>query len=339
MAETAIKNPIQLKFFEKLKQLVPPNISLANEISDVLGISADGAYRRMRGESVLSMDELVKLCGHYKIPPDAIAASDETTSATFHFRKMISNEAGFQEYMKSILADLKSINASNPKQIIYSAQDIPLFHHFYSPLHIAFKIFHWQKSVLCLPSMEGKFFDASVVNADLINTCRQMIENYVQIPSIEIWHQDTMLGTLRTIEFAWESGWFKNKEEAHKTVEQIGEIMAIIEKQATKESKFVKEEKWAENEGNFTMYESEVEIGNNNILVTAGSAKVLHIVHNTVNSLMTTNAAFCNETDAWFKNTMKKSVQISGTAEKQRHKFFKKCHEKVSAVVSRISAS
>ena len=81
MEETEVKNPVQVKFFEKLKQLLPPNISLANAISDVLEISADGAYRRMRGESVLSMDELVKLCRHYRIPPDAIVSSDDSTSA------------------------------------------------------------------------------------------------------------------------------------------------------------------------------------------------------------------------------------------------------------------
>ena len=78
MAETTIKNPVQVTFFEKLKQSVPQNISLASEIADVLEISADGAYRRMRGESVLSMDELVKLCRHYKIFPEAIANPDDT---------------------------------------------------------------------------------------------------------------------------------------------------------------------------------------------------------------------------------------------------------------------
>ena len=88
METTSIKNSIQLGFFEKLKLAVPQNISLANEIADILEISVDGAYRRMRGESVLSMDEMVKICRHYKISPEIIANPDDT-SATFHFRKMI----------------------------------------------------------------------------------------------------------------------------------------------------------------------------------------------------------------------------------------------------------
>src|SRR5579872_930811 len=143
MAETSTKNPVQVKFFEKLKQSVPQNVSIANDIADVLEISADGAYRRMRGESVLSMDELVKLCRHYKISPDVIASTDDT-SATFHFQKMIHDEKGFEDYFKNILSDLQKINASNPKQIIYAAGDLPLFIQFLSPEYSAFKMFFWQ---------------------------------------------------------------------------------------------------------------------------------------------------------------------------------------------------
>ena len=337
MEETTTKNPIQVKFFEKIKQSLPQNLSLANEVAEILEISTDGAYRRMRGETVLSIDEVVKLCSRYRISPDIIGSADDN-SATFHYKNLISNEGGFQEYMKGILTDLKRINASNPKQVIYSAQDIPVFHYFYSPLHTAFKILYWEKAVLCLPSTEGKLFDPATINADLMNTCRQITENYVQIPSIEIWYRDTMLGTLRTIEYAWESGWFKSKEDAHKVVEQVGEIMTIISKQASRQAKFMKEEKWAENEGNFTMYQSEVEIVNNNILVTAGSAKALYLTHNSLNSLMTSSTAFCNETEAWLKNLMKKSIQISGIAEKQRHIFFTKCQEKVQESQNRIAA-
>ena len=67
MEDFSLKNPIQVKFFENLKLSVPKNISISNDIAEVLEISQDGAYRRMRGESVLSMDEMVKLCRHYRI--------------------------------------------------------------------------------------------------------------------------------------------------------------------------------------------------------------------------------------------------------------------------------
>ena len=214
MEETATKNPIQLKFFEKLKQIVPANISLANEISDVLEISADGAYRRMRGETVLSMDELVKLCRHYKIPPDMIAGAEENSAATFHFRNMINDEIGFEDYLKNIYNDLKKINASNPKQIIYAASDPPIFHQFHSPVYAAFKMFFWQKAVLNISSFDGKKYNAKECSATLVEMCKKIAETYIQIPSIEIWHEDTIHGNLKLIEYSWDSGLFASREDA-----------------------------------------------------------------------------------------------------------------------------
>lgn len=336
MAENTLKNPVQLNFFEKLKQSVPPNISLANEIADLLEISVDGAYRRMRGESILSIDEMAKLCRHYKISPDTISSSDDT-SATFHFRKMIHDEQGFQDYIKNILSDLQKINASQPKQIIYAAGDLPMFTQFLSPEFSAFKMFFWQRSVLNLPVMEGKKFSASAVRPEAAEMCKRISDAYMQIPSLEIWHQDTIASNLNLIEFGWESGMFATKEDALTICKKLSDILVLVEKNAEKSSKFREEGKWAENEGNFTMYQSEFVLMNNHIFVTAGQAKILYLTHNTFNSMSTTNSVFCCETEEWLKNLIRKSAQISGTGEKQRHKFFQHSQNKVAALVSRIN--
>jgi hypothetical protein len=342
MAETGTKNPVQLKFFERLKQSVPPNVSLANDIADVLEISADGAYRRMRGESILSLDEMVKLCRHYKVSSDFLGGADDTT-ATFHFQKMISDEKGFGEYIKNILNDLQKIKASDPKHIVYAAGDLPLFIQFISPEYSAFKMFFWQRAVLSLPSVEGKKFSASDIKPESAEMCKKIADTYMQIPSTEIWHQDTVASNLNLIEFAWESGMFASKEDALLICKKLSEMLELVEKQAEKGTKFREEGipiaiGRAENEGNFTMYQSEFVLMNNHIFVTAGNTKTLYLTHNTFNSMATTNEVFCCETEEWLKNLIRKSTRISGTGEKQRHKFFKNSQEKIAALVARISA-
>lgn len=336
MSENSTKNPVQLKFFENLKQTVPPNVSLANDIADLLEISADGAYRRMRGESILSLDEMVKLCKHYRISSDFLAGTNDTT-ATFHFQKMISDENGFGDYIKNILADLQKIKASEPKHITYAAGDLPLFIQFLSPEYSAFKMFFWKRAVLNLPSAEGKKFSASDIKPETVEMCKKIFDTYTQIPSTEIWHQDTIASNLNLIEFGWESGMFSTKEDALLICKKLSEILVHVEKQAEKSAKFREEGKWAEHEGNFTLYQSEFVLMNNHIFVNAGTAKIMYLTHNTFNSMSTTNTVFCNETEEWLKNLIRKSAQISGTGEKQRHKFFKLSQEKIASLVSRIN--
>lgn len=338
MAENTIKNPVQQKFFEKLKQVIPGNISFANEIADILEISVDGAYRRMRGESVLGMDELAKLCKHYQIPPDVFISSDETATAAFHYRKMIYDESGFADYIKNILSDLTRINAANPKQIIYASADLPLFIQFTSPEYSAFKTFFWQKAMLNIPSLEGKKFSVPVIRPEMAEMCKRISDLYIQIPSIEIWHDDTVLSNLKLVEFAWESGMFSSKDDALLVCNKLSEMVALAEKWAAKSSKFREEGKWAENEGNFTMYQSEFVLTNNHIFVSAGNTKILYLTLHTFNSIATTNSLFCAETDEWLKNIIRKSARISGEGEKQRHQFFKSSQGKIANLVSRISA-
>lgn len=341
MALLQEKNPVQIGFFEKLKLTLPPNISLANEVADLLEMSVDGIYRRIRGETILSMDEMMKICNHFRISPGEISGSTskEVLSATFHYRNIISDENGFEEYLKNILSDLKRIYASDPKQIIYAAEDIPVFHQFYFPVLTAFKIFFWQKHVLYIPSLEGKKFDPSKINPELFNVCKQITELYVSIPSVEIWHDDTLISQIEMIQYAWESGMFLDKEVALQVCEALSNSLLTVEKQAAKSSKFIKEEKWAENEGNFTIYHSDVLIGNNHILVKAGKLRSVYLTLHSFNSMLTLDNHFCEETDSWLKNMIRKSSLISGVGEKQRHTFFNKAQQKVKDLIQRISAS
>ena len=56
----------QESLFNAIKNSLAANISLVHDVSELLGISYDSAYRRIRGEKELSLDELKKLSLHYQ---------------------------------------------------------------------------------------------------------------------------------------------------------------------------------------------------------------------------------------------------------------------------------
>ena len=52
----AMTNPttnLQSRFFQELKSIIPPYSSLVDEIAELLQVSMDSAYRRIRGEKLL----------------------------------------------------------------------------------------------------------------------------------------------------------------------------------------------------------------------------------------------------------------------------------------------
>ena len=63
---------LQKKIFEHIQNAIPKDYIMVNEIADLLNISVDSAYRRIRGDKAIEIQETALLCTHYKISLDAI---------------------------------------------------------------------------------------------------------------------------------------------------------------------------------------------------------------------------------------------------------------------------
>jgi hypothetical protein len=61
---------LQQSFFRHLKSILPGHLSLVDEVAELLNISNDSAYRRIRGEKPISLEEIQKLCIRYHISLD-----------------------------------------------------------------------------------------------------------------------------------------------------------------------------------------------------------------------------------------------------------------------------
>ena len=328
-------NSIQLSFLKKLETIIPANTSFAGEIADILDISADSAYRRLRGETALSIDEVVKLCNHFKISFDSFN-NPETGLVSFKYNLIESDEKSFKIYLESIFRELKIINSSPEKQIIYACEDIPIFHNFNYPELASFKIFYWMRSIMNVPELQKEYVDISIVSDELRNLGKQVFNLYASIPSIEIWTETTINSTLKQIEFYYDSGVFKNKEDALKICDVLRTLLDDIKKQAENGHKLNDQKKIPGPENSYTVYFSEIEITNNCVLVNMGDIKAVFLGHFTFNTMSTTNVTYCYETEKWLNAIIKKSTLISGISEKHRYQFFKKTLQNLDKLVDKI---
>ena len=322
----------QLKFIELLKSILPQNFSLVNELSDLLEISADSAYRRIRCETTFAFDEIIKICNQYKISFDSFCTLENTGVVKFNYSRISSDVNSFKEFLTGMLNDLKKNFTTNDKEIIYVAEDIPIFHLFKYPELAAFKMFYWMKSVLNIPDFEGKKYNRSLIDESIFETGKQIINIYSKFPSTEIWSDRTVSSVIKQIEYYFESGMFETKNDALHICDVLSDALIDIQSQAEHSTKATV----AGFENNFTMYNSDIETGNNCILVRAAGLKTIHLRYHTFNNMVTTDALFFDMTDKWLKGLIKKSNLISGVAEKQRFQFFQKTQDKIKELKERM---
>lgn len=318
---------MQEVFIKHLKQVVPANVSLVDDIADLLKISNDSAYRRLRNETELSLDETYKICKHYRISIDSVL-SNKGDSVTCNYIKLTDSEENFDNYLTGLLMQLERLQKSEDAKIIYAAEEIPIFHSFFSKELAAFKLFYWQRSVLNIPAYQTKKFEWDVISEKQLEITDKIHKTYLKIPSTEIWTDETITTTIKQIEYYFESGAFKEKEDAILVLQELKKMAQAINQYAEEENKT--------KNCSFNLYNSDLVIGTNCIHVTVAGSVISYISFNTMNSLTTSNNQFCEEIEHWMKNLIKKSTLISSIAEKQRFQFFSKAYKAIDNCIERI---
>ncbi|MDN5203510.1 hypothetical protein QQ008_19135 [Fulvivirgaceae bacterium BMA10] len=326
---------IQEFFFQCVKEKLPPNYSLVDDIADRLNISNDSAYRRIRGETSLSFDEIQILSSQYDISIDTLF-SLKSNSVSFTYRAINQDGFSFKDYLASVLQNLTLMTQFENKELIYAAKDIPLFHYFQCHELTTFKIFFWMNM---LEDSTGYFehnFDFNQFDEESVSLAQSIWKAYTHVPSIEIWSNETINVTLRQIEYCWECGLFKQKDQAILLCEKMLEMISHTQKQAELGYKFENIKEATSGSDNFKLYYNEITISDNTIFFIMDDTRITHITHNLMNILTTTNERFSDQTERYLKQILRKSSLISSVSEKERNKFFLKMKEKITQLMERI---
>jgi hypothetical protein len=317
------KYEISAQFINRLKKLVPSNISLVDEISDVLNISNDSSYRRLRGETAISLDEAMLLCKRFRISLD-ILSNKSQGKVTFVYKSIGTDENDLDNYLESVINDFEMLKNSEYVHLNFAAEDIPLFHHLEYDYLTPFKFFYWKKSILNDSTLEGKKFNPKLISENTIELAKKIALRYSRISSTEVWTVDTINSTLSQIKYFWESGLFESKEAALLVCDDLILMIEHLKSQADIGVKFSRTQPKPEASNHtIDLYDCEVQIGNNSLFIQADNIKSSFLSFNNFNSLFTYNLEYCVENERWINNLIKKSTLISSVSEKQRYRFFK----------------
>jgi len=321
---------IQKKLLGLIQSRIPDKYSFVYELSELLRISSDSVYRRLRCETLLSITEIQELCTHFNISFDSLCGLENTGLVLFQYDP-VKEAAAFRDYLVSIRDVLRNLVQKGNGHITYAAIDIPILHNFRFPLVSFFKSFYWLKSVTNLPSFREVKFSREIVKPEFIELGKEINELYCKIPSTEIWTDLILNALLKQIDYYWDSGEFNSRDDALALLEEVEkefEYMQTAAKNCTKNPEYP---------GNFQVYLCEIEISNNCILVEEGEHKTAYLSTHTFNKMLTSNLVFTEETQRWMQSLLAKSTLISCVGEKQRSMYFRIAQEKISQIRQKVN--
>ena len=320
---------IQVRFFQHLKSMLPPYIAMVDAVADLLELSNDSAYRRIRGEKPISLEEMQKLAVHYNISLDQFM---HIKSDAFIFNGRITNSTdfNFESWQKTVIEHLHYVASFKPNHYFYMAKEIPFLYYYLIPEIAAFKSYFFMKSILFYEDWKNAKFSVKDDYSKYHETWRIISNTYASIPCTEIWHMENITSTLHQIEFYLATGSLKSKDDAFCLLDKFEELVNHIEKQAEYGVKLCYGQQPSSSLPVYRMFLNELIMGDNMQVMQLGDSQVTYINHSVINFIMTRDLAF----NSYMKRTIdiitQKSTPISEVNEKERLVFFNSLRAKIN---------
>jgi hypothetical protein len=324
-----ITTDLQQHLFQLIKASLPAHISMADELTELLNLSHDSVYRRIRGEKPLALNELKHICEHYHISLDQVLQLQNDT-VVFQAPEINHKIIPFWEMLKGMLQQLKYFNSFEKRQMLYLCKDLPLWHFYLFPEIGAFKTFFWVKTIQNLPDYGHKLFSLSEFPfADSFTIGQQIIKEYNQIPCVELWNLESINSTISQIKFYKDAGIFKNDSDIEIVIDSFDRTLDHLQHQAEEGVKFMPGDTDVSYRSPVQLYVNEVVIGSNTILVQLNERKLSFIPYNIFSYMLTRDVRFNESSFNVFNTLVSRSTLISGTGEKERNKFFRILRDRV----------
>jgi hypothetical protein len=328
---------LQISFFKKVKEKLPPHISLPDVISDYLNISNDSAYRRIRGEKPLTLDEIELLVRKTNISLDQFFKVNNTTNEICFTGKFIDREVfDFEDYLTGIANQLKVFEEATEKEMFIFNKDIPIFLHFMFPELATFKCYFWSRYNLNSSKYNrGQFLIEDYIKS--FNSIGRTISDlYIKIPSTEIWNVECINTTIHQIDYYRQSKIFKSTRDIITVYNCLEQMIDHIEQQVECGCKF-DYCKPGQSSIKYTFFINDYILGDNTILVKLDDKKMAFLVNNVINYLLTTSPVFVNYSFQTMDILLKKSTLISEIGERDREGFFDQLREKIYERKKRVN--
>jgi len=103
------------------------------------------AYRRLNGETLFDLEEIVMIISAFKIPVTELFESDKSI---LYFYQNEKHPSSYEEWFTGLDKDFSKLILQPNCKMYYSSTESPVFYYFHFNEFTHFKLYIWAKTVL-----------------------------------------------------------------------------------------------------------------------------------------------------------------------------------------------
>jgi len=297
------KISIQKKLFDKIIKQHPKRAEAVDAIQDILSIGRDATYRRLRGETLLSPEEMRDLALKYNISLDELAFQDADI-VFVSYNVFETDTQNFLEFTTNLNKMLKQVSALPDVEIFHASDEMPIFQLMRFPELFAFKLYVWGVNTWQFGHLQNTPFKTNLVSPDVLNVAKENV--------------------------------FENPEDALLLCDQLMELFKHLRTVAESGIKFPMNQTSKNGKGNFKLFYNEMTSTGNTFLVKSSQSKFLVTAFCSPNFFRSNDERLCNYAEDWLQNIISRSVPMSGAGARSRNRYFNRLEKKIINIRNRV---
>jgi len=309
----------QQKFFKIIAQRKAYDDNMLFEIMKVLNIKKGAAYKRINGETSMTLEEVLKLADHFNVSLDSIFRSDKYISFLHPFLyESTGNVDNFLDQFSFFINPLKDNDKKEQKELSYLANELPIFYYFnhtyiFNFLMSVWNHLHWEDAQLKIvkqPSYEQQ--------AEKFRT--ETLKNYYGHKVTEVWNSNMLNNLYQQIIFSITIRAFKEAAYVDRLIDDIDHLIAHLRDVCLSGVKSIK---GARIEGSeLKIYLNDFGNYLNIVQYESIYIKSTFIGYDYPQFIVSHNRKFYEFSQNWINRIKKRSVLISSEGYQYRELFF-----------------
>lgn len=324
---------IQKHLFERLEENYDHRPDLIRDLEELLFLRRDAIYRRLRGDTALTANEMGVICKKYAISVDAIV-QDAPSRMFFEFSAFKNPVSSVEMFVKQLDENFKRVRAIPDGHIYYATSEIPVFYYAFFPRLFLFKLYVWGKTIWDIESFKDLKFHFDIIPYGIKKQAEDLISGYIQLNTTELWSLNITDNTLNQIFYHADINSFQDINDALELCDDMDKLIDHLENLTLEGQKRLPESTIGQ--GSMEVYHNEMIYTNNTIFFKSPSLRALYTTLANPNFIVTQNKKLCDYKERWFQKLISKSTKLSGPEEKRRSKFFTALHKTVDRTRKKI---
>ncbi len=328
---------IQQDLFKIIKLKLVGKDPLGIALADILHISPDAVYRRYRGDTILTIDEVQRLCKHFDISIDLLM-QNTNGKAVFNYNPLNSYDFRLESYLEGILNSLRHLKTLSNPHFIMSVSNNHIFQLINFPQLARFRLFFWAKTHLLVPEYQNVKYFHEKTSEKAFALGEEILQLYTSIPSIEIFDPELMRGFLRQILYYYKAHLFEDPSDALFLCDRMLLFSKHLNNQADIGKKFIFGKEIPAEGNKFQMYLNETINTDSTIYYSSKESNGIFLTHNIMNYLQTVDEKYVADSKQIIDKQLANSSLISEVNEKERNNYFYEFDKTILSFRKKIEA-